>query len=185
MNERNISKKIRIWNIILTIFFTGILAVFIYFLVYPDRVPENQIINSKSNGTFKIRIVEESIFFMQFRYSIQTAKENSDYWKTVYSVTHDDLHPSRVLPVDFIGKKIGYFAFGEIYAVTKDRGESWRLFDFSKQTNWGRDNGYYALIEDVKMNEKGVGIIYLRKSKPSEDLPKFITDDFGFAWKEG
>lgn len=186
-NNQKTLKKLKIWNFGLAIFLIVIASLIIYLWLAPEWVKDENILSSKTNGTFKIRILEEPMFFMQFRYRVQTAQADSAYWTTIYSVTRDDPFSINSSPIGFVNDETGYFSLQILYGVTKDKGKTWNFFDYLEEREWGKENGYVAEIDNIVMNETGQGTIYLkhfRMNKSTEVLPKLVTNDFGFTWKE-
>lgn len=131
----------------------------------------------QSGNSFKIQVLRETTFTFQYRFVFQTSLNNSNEWETVYTYTQDEPQPISEKNIQIIDESMGYFYFGSVYAVTKDKGLSWTFFDVDK-------NSDFAKIETVNIKNDGSGIITLVNKKRIKDIPVFYTKDYGQSWNE-
>ncbi|MCO6510924.1 MAG: hypothetical protein J5I65_09030 [Aridibacter famidurans] len=135
------------------------------------------------NSLFEIRVTDQPIFYMQHRYSFETRLAGESNWRLIRSHVQDDPFGIDDSPIGFPTEDIGYFAFGNLFAVTKDRGSSWQFFDYTEDSEWGRLNGYTAIITSAVVEEDGNGEMKLKNFHEGE-VARFTTSDFGVTWKD-
>ncbi|MCB1025150.1 MAG: hypothetical protein KDB79_12210 [Acidobacteria bacterium] len=106
---------------------------------------------------------------------------NSNQWRQVMEVRHDDPNDIPRDQVRFSGDKVGYFFMGNDYAVTNDAGESWRIFEVRKfSTSEERCVG----IKDLQIKADGTGEVIIRTTSKTKNWLKVLeTDDFGRNWR--
>ncbi len=143
-----------------------------------------------SNQTFKVRIdkhAEANGGFVPGAYYVyQTAHENSDDWKTIFTQRHDDPNPILHYSVQFINSQIGYAFFGQKFAVTMDTGENWTVWDAWEANKIMQFEQYklYPSIEEVNIESNGYGRMRLYSiSNKSVNQPELKTIDYGRTWK--
>lgn len=95
---------------------------------------------------------------------------------------HDDRVGIPKDQVRFVSNKIGYVYMGWMYAVTKDAGASWSVWDAKKDlANWQCCN--YGLIRDVSIGFDGTGVMRLNPIPQRRgEVPELHTKDFGQHW---
>lgn len=97
-------------------------------------------------------------------------------------IRHDDPNDIPREQVRFAGDKVGYFFFGNDYAVTNDAGESWRIF---KICEFLRTDEQCAGIKDLRIEADGKGEVKIHSSSKHNDGLKVLeTADFGRSWRE-
>ncbi|QQS41184.1 MAG: hypothetical protein IPM63_17770 [Acidobacteriota bacterium] len=138
---------------------------------------------TESNSRFEIRVTDQPVFYMQHRYSFETRLAGESNWRLIRSHVQDDPFEIDDSPIGFPTEEIGYFALGNIFAVTKDRGQSWHFFDYTKDSDWGRLNGYTAIITSAVVDKDGNGEMKLKHFREGE-VARFISSDFGVTWKD-
>ena len=71
---------------------------------------------------------------------------------------------------------------GWMYAVTMDGGNTWPVWDATKDVadwQWSK----YGLIKDVRIEADGTGNMLLKPiADPNSKAPAFVTRDFGRHW---
>lgn len=106
----------------------------------------------------------------------------SNQWRQVMEVRHDDPNDIPREQVRFAGDKVGYFFFGNDYAVTNDAGESWRIFKVCDFLPSGE--GCFG-IKDLQIDADGKGEVKIHSSSKYKDGLKVLeTMDFGRSWRE-
>jgi hypothetical protein len=108
--------------------------------------------------------------------------KNSNQWRQVMEIRHDDPNDIPREQVRFAGNKVGYFFFGNDYAVTNDAGESWRIF---KICEFLRSDEQCSGITDLRIDAEGKGEVKIYSSAKYKDNLKVLqTTDFGRSWRE-
>lgn len=162
----------------------------VYFSLFHLKLPgerrflDRSSVRTESNGHFQIRITRRSKFYMRYEYSVLVADSKSSEWREVTSHIQDDWFSIEEAPIGFVAEEIGYFAFGNKYGVTVDGGKSFKFFKYNTDSEWGRSNGYVAVIQDVFLESKGFGVLVLEHNRFTDGAPCFITHDFGVTWVE-
>jgi len=141
------------------------------------------------NTPFRIRVdkyIERGGFMAALNgayYVFQSESgKRSNQWRQVMEIRHDDPNDIPREQVRFAGDKVGYFFFGNNYAVTNDAGESWRIF---KICEFLRTDEQCAGIKDLQINTGGTGEVKIHSSPKYKDGLKVLeTVDFGRNWRD-
>lgn len=108
--------------------------------------------------------------------------KNTNQWREIMTVRHDDPNDIPREQVRFAGDKVGYLFMNSNYAVTNDAGESWRIF---KICEFLSSSEQCSGITDLQFNVDGTGIVKIYSSAKYKDHLKVLeTADFGRSWKE-
>jgi hypothetical protein len=107
--------------------------------------------------------------------------KNSNQWREVMTLRHDDPNDIPREQVRFAADKVGYFFMGNDYAVTNDAGESWRIF---KICDFLPSDEQCAGIKDLQIDADGRGQVTIHSSSKYQDGLKVLeTTDFGRSWR--
>ncbi len=79
--------------------------------------------------------------------------------------------------------ELGYFWIGTTFGVSKDRGATWKLTDFEKESIHAKERVLLEIIS-ATINEDGTGEVRFREHYLVGPQPVFSTKDFGFTWEE-
>jgi hypothetical protein len=161
-----------------------------YLLVRPGR---GDVIESwqTGNSVFNVRVTaynETNIFPAPSGayYVFQSARLNSDIWRDIMTFRHDD--PVKIARdhIRFVNDQVGYLFMGWLYAVTKDGGETWIIWDGNKDLrltlkDWRCS---YNFIKDVKLESNGSGKMVVKPLTDYADIEDLYlhTDDYGAHW---
>ncbi len=119
------------------------------------------------------------------RFVVQSTGSEIDLWDEL--LVHFQDEPLQEFERDgriqFVSGDIGFFWIGATFGVSKDKGRTWSLTNFSKDSVHGRNHGVTD-ISSVLINEKGVGVITFRQHPLVREQPTFTTEDFGITWEE-
>src|SRR5688572_16489059 len=104
-------------------------------LVYgPYMGPVNESWDT-SNNVFRIRVerhAEVNTFVGGAYYVFQSAPAGSDSWQKILTFRHDDPNPIPRDQVRFVNDQVAFVFMGWMYAVTKDGGGSWSVWNAEK-----------------------------------------------------
>ena len=144
-----------------------------------------------SNGNFNIHIekhLEEGGFMPAMNgayYVYSSSAVNSENREQIMTVHHDDPNPIKQNSARFVSDDIAFVYFGSRYAVTKDAGMSWTIWnawDHKEALEFDKYN-LYGSITDVKIDQSGQGTMRLYStSNKSIEQPVIKTSDFGVTW---
>lgn len=140
-----------------------------------------------ANGKFRIRVTayrELGAYLSGTYYVFDSTQAGSDAWTEFMTVRHDDRRDLPREQVRFISDQIAYVFMGWKYAVTRDGGKNWSVWDAQNQLpNWRCCN--YGLIQDLRIEIDGVGIMKLNPISKTEGVTSALqTKDFGIHWTE-
>lgn len=108
--------------------------------------------------------------------------KNSNQWREVMTIRHDDPNDIPREQVRFAGDKVGYFFMNSNYAVTDDAGESWRIF---KICDFLSSREQCSGIKNLQIDANGMGEVKINSdAKYKENLKILQTTDFGKSWSE-
>lgn len=108
--------------------------------------------------------------------------KNSNQWREVMMLRHDDPNDIPREQVRFAGDKVGYFFMNSDYAVTSDAGESWRIF---KICEFLPSEDQCSGITDLRIDADGTGEVKIYSSaKYKNHLKVLETTDFARSWRE-
>jgi len=108
--------------------------------------------------------------------------KNSNQWREVMTLRHDDPNDIPREQVRFAGDKVGYLFMNSDYAVTNDAGESWRIFKICEFLPSGEQ---CKGITDLRIDVDGTGEVKIYSSAKYKDHLKVLeTTDFGRSWRE-
>jgi hypothetical protein len=137
------------------------------------------------NNSFKVRISEydeKDAWVSGAYYVFESAPLNSDTWQPIMTFRHDDQVGIPKDQVRFVDQQIGYAFMGWMFAITKDGGSSWAVWDAAKDLpNWQCCN--YGLIRDVSISADGSGVMKLNPiSQRRGEVPELRSQDYGQYW---
>lgn len=143
-----------------------------------------------ANGYFKVRVVafEEGLRLRGlpgtfYVFSSSLAKENT--WKEIMVFRHDDRPLIPRNNIRFVSDQIGYIFMESMYAVTTDAGETWSVWDATKDAP-DRSGYKYGFIKDIQLSPDGNGIMTTQGSddRSRKDIinMQLRTSDFGRHW---
>ncbi len=136
-----------------------------------------------NNRTFRLRVnmhTEKGFRLVGGAiYVFESAATESESWKEIMTVRHDDPVEIPREQVRFINDQVGYAFMSFKYAVTLDGGTSWSVWDATADLpDWRRTR---ANIEDVRLAPDGTGTMSLTSST-NQEAPKLRTEDYGQHW---
>jgi hypothetical protein len=135
-----------------------------------------------SNSSFKIRAqLRQELKFLPGSYiKFQSAVINENSWQDILTVYDEDSNPIPREQMRFINENVGYFFIRSFHAVTTNKGQTWTIYDLSKEASYKCS---FMLIDEVKMNADGTGemIVYAHDDE-KKNIPKIHTSDFGQRW---
>ena len=175
--------KLKFWwfgliTLVLGLFVTGVC--YLFFSYFSNQANDKWV---KSNDNFKIQALRKTTVEFEYRFVFQTTINGSDEWRTIYIKTQDAPQPISEKNVQIINENTGYFYFGDVFFITKDKGQTWTSFDIGKNSNFGKENSSLARIEKVDINNDGSGMI-LVVNIILKNTAAFHTTDFGQSWEE-
>lgn len=137
------------------------------------------------NKTFKVRVTsyeEKGANVTGAYYVFESAASRSNDWRQILTFRHDDQPKIPADQVRFMNGRIGYVFMGWIYAVTTDSGDSWSVWDATRDLpNWQCCN--YHLIRDVQLTADGTGTMTLNPIPQRRgEVPELHTLDYGLHW---
>jgi hypothetical protein len=139
-----------------------------------------------AKGPLKIRVTayaEENGGFVGGAYYVfQSAKVGSDDWSEIMTFRHDDPVPIPRDQVRFSNDQIAYLFMGWMFAVTIDGGQSWTVWNATKDLpHWQCCN--YRLIQDVTIAVDGTGLMKLNPIPDRRgEVAELHTTDYGHTW---
>ncbi len=138
-----------------------------------------------SNEVLKIRVSqydEKGAIVSGTYYVFECAPLESDNWQEIMTFRHDDRVGIPKDQVRFVSNQIGYVYMGWMYAVTKDAGANWSVWDAKKDLpNWQCCN--YGLVRDVRIGLDNAGVMRLNLTPQRRgEAPELHTKDFGQHW---
>jgi len=158
---------------------------FVPMLVYgPYMGPVNESWDT-SNNVFRIRVerhAEVNTFVGGAYYVFQSAPTGSDSWQKILTFRHDDPQPIPRDQVRFVNDQVAFVFMGWMYAVTKDGGDSWSVWNAEKDLpKWDCCN--YGLIATVNIDVSGTGTMILDPIPQRQgEVRQLHTKDFGQHW---
>lgn len=137
------------------------------------------------NKAFQVRVIaytEEAWGPRGAYYDFQAAVAGSSDWHEIMMFRHDD---QPLIPRDqvrFVNDQTAYIFMGWMYAVTTDGGQTWSVWDASKNLpKWQCCN--YRLIQQVDIAPDGRGTMKLNPIPERRgEVAEIHTKDFGQHW---
>jgi len=139
-----------------------------------------------TNKSFRVRITaydERGVYLHGTYYVFESARAGSDAWREFMTLRHDDRPEIPKDQVRFVNDNVGYVFMGWMFAVTTDGGNTWSIWDATRDVpdwQWSK----YGVIRDVRLELDGSGKMVL---EPVDDanrkVPEFRTNDFGRHWR--
>jgi hypothetical protein len=139
---------------------------------------------TRGNG-LSIRISaheEKGVLLPGTFYVFESRSAGSSDWQHVMTFRHDDRPAIPQDHVHFVGSHAAYVFMGWTFAITRDGGASWKVWDATKDlASWQCCN--YGLIGQVQIASDGTGTMSLRPiPERSGEVPALRTIDFGEHW---
>lgn len=135
---------------------------------------------------FKIRVTaydEKGVFLSGTYYVFESARVDSDNWREFMTLRHDDRPKIPKDQLRFVNDRIGYVFMGWMYGATTDGGNSWSIWDATRDVpdwQWSK----YGVVRDVRIEPDGSGVMLLKPiADPNIKAPTFRTHDFGRHWQ--
>lgn len=169
------------------VFFVKALPFLLVFI--PPSVGERLETWESTNTPFKIRIdrhaeANGNFFVPGAYYVFQSTASDSDQWREIMTLRHDDPVDIPREHVRFANDRVAYVFMNWMYAVTTDGGNSWRVSEMGGFLPSG-EKCFYGCIKDLRIGENGAGEarLYLIGS-PQDRLKVLVTNNFGRSWRE-
>lgn len=147
--------------------------------------PKKELISfiDKQNGicTVRISVYDPKGFGPGWKdYTVESSIDGN--WQEVMQVKHDDLIPFDKEHIVFIDPKRIFVFLSDRYAVTSDRGKTWRAFQIDHE-EYMVDHEEYKVcsIASVKFDNDGKGSMNLKCSDNTHK--RLFTFNFGVDWK--
>lgn len=135
-----------------------------------------------TNQSFKIRVqLRQELKFLPGSYNkFQSARMNENSWTDIITVYDEDSYPIPREQIRFVNENIGYFFIRSFYAVTTNKGQTWSIYNLSKDPSYKCP---FMLIDEVKINADGTGeiTVYAHDSE-KKNIPKIHTSNYGQNW---
>lgn len=135
-----------------------------------------------SNNTIKIRVQKRPDTYLRYQYIFQFASDDSNEWHDIFVHVQDDPDPIPRDQVRFVTDQICYLFMGAIWAVTRNNGRDWSVFNLDSDTDWGRKNPNIYWIRDLEIKPDGSGLLTLRVYEGYKLPPAYYSTDFGQHW---
>jgi len=165
------------------VFFIKALPVLMLFL--PASKGEKMETWETTNSPFKVRIdrhAERNGGFVPGAYYVfQSAASGSDVWREITTYRFDDPIDIPRENVRFADEKVAYVFMIDMYAVTKDGGASWSIYDID---NYLPKESKCGSIEDLQIGANGAGKVKLKCHAKRDSFKALETMDFGRSWRE-
>ncbi|HKU76042.1 MAG TPA: hypothetical protein VJR02_19190 [Pyrinomonadaceae bacterium] len=136
--------------------------------------------------TFTMRITEfeEKRFpLSKFCYVFEVKPSGSTEWMMVMNATTDDDVPIPRDQVRVISKEAAYVFMGDKYAVTRNGGRAWSVWNVNDSIGNVEYPGQF-FINEVRINSDGTGTIVLVSRSTDRQILQFRTNDFGQSWRQ-
>jgi hypothetical protein len=142
------------------------------FEIKAERMPERCILFPVTGGA---------------NYIFSSRQGTSENWQQIMTVHRDDPVEIPNESIEILNEKIAYIFMANKYAVTTDRGKTWKIWDAQKDLiDWKRTRDKYpnwASIERIYLRQDGSGEMKLDRFYSKENLIKDLhTKDFGKNW---
>jgi hypothetical protein len=115
-------------------------------------------------------------------YRFEAAPLESNNWRTIFTLRHDDRPEIPRDQVRFINDETAYAFMGHIFAASTDAGVTWSVWDAERELKDGLCSRL-CFIEAIDIKVDGTGTM---KVVPVSDrpgpVPELRTKDFGFHW---
>ena len=138
-----------------------------------------------NNDAFKVRVseyAEKGMYLPGAYFVFESAPLNSNSWQHIMTFRHDD---QVAIPKDqarFVDQQTGYAFMGWMFAITRDGGSNWTVWDADKDLpDWECCN--YGLIRDVNIAADGISMMTLKPIPQRRgEVPELHSNDFGQHW---
>ena len=138
------------------------------------------------NKAFRIRVTsyeEKGANVSGTYYVFESTSKGSNSWHEIMTLRHDDRPDLPKHQMRFLNDETAYLFMEWMYAVTTDGGNSWSVWDATKDVGdwqWSK----YGVISDVRIEPDGTGKMALNPIADSNRrVPDFRTTDFGRHWQ--
>ena len=138
------------------------------------------------NKAFRIRVTsyeEKDADVSGTYYLLESTSKSSTAWHEILTLRHDDRPDLPNDQIRFLNDDTGYVFMEWMYAVTTDGGNSWSVWDATRDVpdwQWSK----YGVIRDVRIEPDGSGTMLLKPiADPNSRVPTFHTHDFGRHWQ--
>jgi hypothetical protein len=112
-------------------------------------------------------------------YVFESSPSGVDKWQKIMTFRHDDPVPIPRNQVRFVNQQVAYIFMGWLYAVTVDGGQSWSVWDASKDNQLSKSYNY-DMIREVNISDDGRGNMVLNLTGNKRE--ELSTKDFGTHW---
>lgn len=164
-----------------------VLASVLYF-PSPRQAKRGEMLESweTSNHQFRIRITsfgETGAYLMGTYYVFSAAPNESHSWTEIMTVRHDDRPEIPKNQVRFVDSTTAYLFMTWMFAITRDGGKSWHVWNAKNDLpGWRCCN--YQLITDVHIQPDGSGVMNLAPiSRQRREPDALSTKDYGITWR--
>ena len=137
-----------------------------------------------SNADLKIRVFAyylEGVEPAGVYYTFQTFKADWSEWQSIMTFRQDQRVPIPADSVVSISDTTSYILMGSMYAVTRDGGRTWSVWDAERDFELGRWCDHW-LIDSVQIAPNGKGKMRLLPNSQSSAASVLHTHDFGIHW---
>jgi hypothetical protein len=112
-------------------------------------------------------------------YLFESSPSGVDRWQKIMTFRHDDPVPIPRNQVRFVNQQVAYLFMGWLYAVTVDGGQSWSVWDASKNNHLSKSYNY-DMIREVNISPDGSGKMDLNLTGNKRE--ELSTKDYGAHW---
>ena len=112
-------------------------------------------------------------------YVFESSPLGVDRWQEIMTFRHDDPVPIPRNQVRFVTRQVAYIFMGWLYAVTIDGGQSWSVWDASKNDQLSKSYNY-DMIREVNISPDGSGKMTLNLTGNKRE--ELSTKDYGSHW---
>ena len=113
-------------------------------------------------------------------YAFYSRPAESSDWHKIMTFRHDDPIPIPDGQVGFVDDETAYFFIGPFFAVTRDKGVSWTIWDAYKNIP-NIQCCYYGVIDGIQLRPDGTGTLTL-EPRAVQGTTQLTTRDFGLHW---